>query len=171
MRQTSCVAVAVGLTLSIVVACGSGAISPSVQQGIDRETYLRRVAPDLVITQTVNPATARPGDEVVFTLQVSNRRPASAPKVVVTDRLPSSVTFASCSAPESATCGGNVNDRTVSFDALGGGVSAIVSFTATLNQNLAVGTQVTNVASVAFDGTDPNPDDNSASASVTVAAP
>lgn len=50
---------------------------------------------DVSITKTVIPAAPEVGDQVVFTLRVSNAGPAAATGVVVTDQLPSGFTYVS----------------------------------------------------------------------------
>jgi uncharacterized repeat protein (TIGR01451 family) len=142
-------------------------VSPTDTQGIDRDTYLKMVAPDLAIAQQVSPAVVRTGTDLTITLTVTNKRPASAPGVVVSDALPAATTFVSCVAGESGVCGGSGNERTVSFDALAGGVSAKITFVARMNGDVANGARVTNTATVRFDGTDPNPADNEATETVT----
>jgi uncharacterized repeat protein (TIGR01451 family) len=146
--------------------------SPSrAGQELDRDTYAKRVAPDLAIDQVATPAAAKPAAEVTFSLTVTNKRPASASNVVVTDLLPASTVFVSCAASSSGTCEGTGNDRRVVFESLAGGVSATVTVVATLNRDVAPGTRVTNVATVSFDGTDPDMTNNRAAATITAAAP
>lgn len=53
---------------------------------------------DPVITKTGNPALARPGDTVVFTLTVTNSGSAPAVNVIVTDPLPSQLVYISATA-------------------------------------------------------------------------
>ena len=146
--------------------------SPSrAGQELDRDTYAKRVAPDLAIEQVATPAMAKPGAEVTFTLTITNKRPASAPNVSVADLLPASVSFVSCAAGSSGVCEGAGNDRRVALESLAGGVSATITLVATVNRDVAPGTRVTNVATVSFEGTDPDMTNNRSSSTVTVAAP
>jgi uncharacterized repeat protein (TIGR01451 family) len=146
--------------------------SPSrASQELDRDTYAREVAPDLAIEQVAKPAMAKPGAEVTFTLTVTNKRPASAANVAVSDLLPASTTFVSCTSGSSGTCEGSGNDRRIVFESLAGGVSATVTLVATLHRDVASGTRVTNVATVSFEGTDPDMTNNRASSTVTVDRP
>ena len=146
--------------------------SPSrAGQELDRDTYAKRVAPDLAIEQVATPAMAKPGAEVTFALTITNKRPASATNVAVTDLLPAATTFVSCASGSSGVCEGTGNDRRVVFESLGGGVSATVTLVATLNRDVAPATRVTNVATVSFEGTDPDMTNNRASSTVTVAGP
>jgi uncharacterized repeat protein (TIGR01451 family) len=161
--------VVVGLELVGCITCSAAAPTPT--QGIDRETYLQRVAPDLAIAQAAEPSVVRTGTNITITLTVTNRRPASAPKVVVADVLPESTTFVSCASTNAGVCGGSVNDRAVTFEALAGGVTATVTLVATLKREVPNGTRVTNTARVTFEGTDPNPADNVVSATFTAQAP
>ena len=163
--------VIVGLALMTCVTCSTASPSLGEGQGIDRETYLLRVAPDLSLAQVVAPSVVRTGTNITVVLTVTNRRPASAAKVIVADVLPESTTFVSCSSTNAGVCEGAGNNRTVVFETLAGGVSAEVTLVATLKGSVTNGTSITNTARATFDGTDPNPGDNVASATFTAQRP
>ena len=54
-------------------------------------------APDVAISQAVQPTNATVGSPVTFTVSVTNRGTAAASSVVVTDRLPATTTLISAS--------------------------------------------------------------------------
>ena len=141
--------------------------SPNGIQELDRDTYLRRIAPDLAIRQVAAPLVVPNGSKAAFTLTVTNKRPQAAPTVVVTDVLPPSMTFVSCRSTADGVCAGDGNNRTVTFESLPGGVSATIELVATLNSGVPDRTVITNTATVSFDGTDPDTSDNTASATIT----
>ena len=87
---------------------------------------------------------------------------------MVTDNLPTSLTFVSCSSSLGGVCGGSGNNRTVSFSTFAGGASATIQIVATLNCALSNGTSIANTASVASATPDSDLSDNSSS-SVIVA--
>ena len=173
--------IGVGVALALYVAAGATAClgsanartpsSPNGPQELDRDTYLRRIAPDLAIRQVAAPTVAPNGSRVAFTLTVTNKRPQAAPTVVVTDVLPRSMTFVSCRSTADGVCAGDGNNRTVTFESLPGGVSATIELVATVNADVPPGTVMTNTATVSFDGIDPDTSDNAASATVTATRP
>ncbi len=121
---------------------------------------------DLTIANSVSSGSASVGDPLTYTLSVSNSGPSDAQNVTVSDTLPGLLAGA-----EYSTDGGG------SWSAWSGAYSAGV---------LAAGASVTlltrgtvpamagtaeNTASVSSDATDPDPGNNSAAASTTIAAP
>ena len=123
---------------------------------------------DLSITKTASPNPVTAGNQLEFTMSVTNNGPGSATQVVVTDVLPSGVTFLS----SSITCtGGGTKTCTIGNLAPG----ATKSFTiqvrvpASFLSSLGVSTaNITNTASVAGLQQDSDLSNNSASVSVNV---
>jgi uncharacterized repeat protein (TIGR01451 family) len=117
---------------------------------------------DLSISKTASPSPATAGQQLVYTITVTNNGPVTAPNVVVTDTLPALVTFVSdtddCSGAAVLTCNlGNIaSGSSVSFQVL-------VSVSAS-----AGGATLTNTATVASDLGDPNPDNNTATRTTLV---
>lgn len=111
---------------------------------------------DLSITKTASVV----GDNIDYTLTVNNAGPDPATNVVVTDTLPACTTYVS------NTCGGsNVPPFTWNIGNLG--VNAPVNCTITVDASGCQG-PVANTASVTADQTDPNPGDESSTASVVI---
>jgi uncharacterized repeat protein (TIGR01451 family) len=137
-------------------------------QEIDYTEYLQTVAPDLAISQSPSSASVITGSNVTYTILVKNSHSTAAANVVVTDNLPASLAFVSCSTSLGGVCGGSSNNRTVSFSTFAGGATATIQIVATLNCTLSNGTSITNSASVAAATPDSDPSDNSSS-SVIVA--
>ena len=103
---------------------------------------------DLAITKTAAPTTVAPGDDVVFTLTVTNNGPGDGVNVVVTDTLPAEVTYVS------DDCGGaNVPPWTWNVGNLANGASVVCNITVTVNAGVS-GT-INNTATVTADGVDP----------------
>jgi len=117
---------------------------------------------DLALTKSA-PAVDTAGSRMVYNLTVRNvDGPDDAQDVVVTDPLPTGVTFVS------ATGGGTASGGVVTWN-LGGlavGASASVSVTVAIDSDRFV--PVTNTASVSAASVDPEPGNNTASATTTV---
>ena len=137
----------------------------SVQE-LDYPTYLQLIAPDLTIVVAASPDPALTGSNITYTLNVTNLHSAAATDIVITDNLPSTITFVSCSASGGGVCGGAGNNRTVSFASLAGGATATITLVATVNCPVADGTLINNTASVSSTPPDANLSNNSASVAV-----
>ncbi len=117
---------------------------------------------DLSLTKTDSPDPVPAGGNVTYTLTAANNGPSAATGVTITDTLPASVTFVSASSG-CANSGGTV---TCTIGTLASGATASRTIT---GRTTEVGT-FTNTATVAGDQFDPNPTNNTASASTTVTA-
>ncbi len=140
-------------------------------QEMTYEDYLQDIAPELSVSISASPATVTTGSSVTYTIVLKNTHPAAATGVVLTDALPSSLTFVSCSSTLGGTCGGTGNHRTVSFSTFTGGGTATIQIVATLDCAIANGTTITNTAFVTSTTPDSDPTNNSASASITANNP
>ena len=134
--------------------------------GGDADNYLQRIGKqaDLSITKTVDkpyPAvTVLPGENMTYTITVSNPGDPVA-NLVVTDNLPSQVSFVSCSATLGGVCGGSGPNRTVSFASIGTGQSGVISLVVRVNDDVGPNTVWTNTASFTVGGvTDPDSGNN-----------
>jgi len=70
------------------------------------------------------------GARMTYDIEVANLGPSAAQSVTVTDALPPSLGFVSCSATGGGACGGTANDRLVTFSALAPGATATVEIVA-----------------------------------------
>lgn len=125
-------------------------------------------AANLAITVADAPDPVLTNGTLTYTITVTNNGPDNATGVAVSDTLPSGVTFAACSSTGGGICGGNGNNRTVTFATINSGSSETVTLTAVVNSNLATGTILSNVATVNSTVTDPDSSNNSATATTTV---
>jgi uncharacterized repeat protein (TIGR01451 family) len=123
---------------------------------------------DLSLKAAALQTSAPAGGRVTYLFAVSNGGIIPASNVVIDITLPAEVTFVSCTTAAGA-CGGAGNSRTVTLPSLAAGASQSISIAATVNGGTANGTVLTAAAHVGATTPDPNPGDNSASASVTVA--
>src|SRR6185295_3774949 len=117
-------------------------------------------------TDSLDPVTV--GSDITYTITVTNNGIGSASNVVVTDNLPSSLTFVSCNSSGGGVCGGAGNNRTINFSSLGVGASATITIVGTVNGT--GGASISNTASVSSATTDPNNANDSAIATTTVSS-
>ncbi|MEQ9399291.1 MAG: hypothetical protein RJQ04_08965, partial [Longimicrobiales bacterium] len=121
-------------------------------------------AVDLAVTKSVDVATPGPGGTVTFTVGVSNAGPSTATNVVLSDALPTGLTFVSATASQGSYANGT---GLWTVGSLANGASA--SLTLVAMATAAPGTTVTNTAALSsHDQADTNAANNSASAAITV---
>lgn len=118
---------------------------------------------DLAILKTDTQDPVNLGDNVTYTLAITNNGPATALNVIVTDPLPAGVTFVSASA-------GCVEAAGVVTCSLGDMVNGQVLTVSVTVTPLAAGT-ITNTATVTSPTPDPNPGNNSDPEDTTIPAP
>ena len=127
-------------------------------------TNVARVA-DLQLTKTesVDPVVA--GQQLTYTLAVHNNGPSNASGVVITDALPPLVTFSSASPGCTETTG----VVTCNVGVIAAGATASASITVDVPAATPAGTVIANHADATGTELDPNPADNGADATTTVA--
>ncbi|HKA35219.1 MAG TPA: choice-of-anchor D domain-containing protein [Thermoanaerobaculia bacterium] len=129
---------------------------------------------ELALSQTASPAFASPGTNVTFVVLLANYGPDPAPSVVVRDTLPATLTFVSCAVSTGEPCGAFKQDVTAKLAILPltqspiGADAAAITIVARVAAGAVPGTVISNTASAMSAASDPNPADNSATASVTV---
>jgi uncharacterized repeat protein (TIGR01451 family) len=126
---------------------------------------------DLSITKTDSPDPVITGNDLTYTVTVTNNGPDTATSVTVTDNLPAETTFVSCSSTGGGVCGGSGNNRTVTFASLTSGESETITFVANVNCSVADGTAISNTATVSAFTFDPDLNNNSATATTTASNP
>ncbi|MBI1765068.1 MAG: choice-of-anchor L domain-containing protein [Acidobacteria bacterium] len=126
---------------------------------------------DVAVTMTATPPTVTATGQVTYNLTVVNGGPGVATDVILTDALPSALTFASCAASNGGTCNGSGNTRTIRFTTLAAGASATATLTAAVNCAGATSSTINNTVTLATGSLDPNAANNTASAAVTLPPP
>ncbi|MBN1206352.1 MAG: DUF11 domain-containing protein [Myxococcaceae bacterium] len=120
---------------------------------------------DLQLSKQASPASeVLTGQDVTYTLTLTNNGPATATNVVVTDDLPASTRFVSCTADQGGLCSGAGNNRSIRFASLAPSTTAIITLVAAVNCDVADGTSIINSATVSSDTPDAAPANNSATA-------
>lgn len=125
---------------------------------------------DLALTKTdsIDPGTA--GGTLTYTLGVTNYGPSVATGVVVTDTLPTGLTFVAGGSTSACTAAGQVVTCTLAGVSINPGESVSVGAAVLADASLPLGTVLTNVASVSGAGTDDDTANNSATETTTINA-
>lgn len=121
---------------------------------------------DMAIAKTATPNPVTEGTPLTYTLTVTNNGPASATNVMVTDMLPSVVTYLSATTTQGSCseAGGSV---TCPLGTMANAATATITILTIPNQP----GMIVNTASVIADQTDPNLANNTATQTETVTAP
>jgi uncharacterized repeat protein (TIGR01451 family) len=120
---------------------------------------------DILINKTVSNPTPNPGDNITYTITVTNQGPSQAGGIKVTDLLPAGLTYVS-STPSQGTYNSGTGLWTVGSLAVAG--VATLQITATVNNGTA-GQVINNTATLsALDQFDPSTSNNSKLVSITV---
>jgi uncharacterized repeat protein (TIGR01451 family) len=148
--------------ISNTASVTSGVTDPNTSNNSSTASTTVNGSADLSITKTDSPDPVQVGQNLTYTITVTNNGPNSATGVTVTDTLPAGVTFVSAT-PSQGSCSGT-STVTCNLGTLGNGVSANVTIIVTPT---VTGT-ISNTASVTSGVTDPNTGNNSSTASTTV---
>jgi len=120
-------------------------------------------AADLHLEKTVAGALPDEGDEVVYTVTVSNRGPNSATTIIVSESLPSQLSLSNATASV-----GTFTNGTWSISALAAQTTAVLTIRSTVNAGTS-GLTVTNTATIdSHDQADTNLQDNADTAILRV---
>lgn len=152
-------------TISNAVSVVSDELDTNGANNSDAETTSVTPVVDLALTKSDSQDPVNAGDSFVYTLTVTNNGPSMATGVVVTDLLPTEVTFDSGSSSQGSVSetGGTV---TANIGTLASGASATVTLNVTA-RDLTRG-MITNSASVAALETELDGADNSTTESTNI---
>lgn len=152
----------VALSLTNTVAVSATEFDPNTANNSDTETTTVNPAADLSVVKSDNPDPVNVGDNLTYTVTVTNHGPNVATGVTVTDTLPAKVNFVSASAG----CTYNAGPHTVTCTI--GTLSASISVTITVTPQPDAVPSVTNSVSVSATEFDPDTTNNSDTEETTV---
>ena len=152
------------ITNTATVTADAGETDTTNNSGSDDITVTPEV--DLAVTKTVNESDAQTGATLVYTITVTNNGPSPATSLVVTDTLPTGVTFASGTGPNNEVLSATGQVVTFNQATLASGGSFVYTINATVNNN-ATGT-LTNTVTVSNAVSETNTANNSDTAATVV---
>jgi len=121
---------------------------------------------DMAIVKTATPSpTVAEGDILTYSLAVTNNGPASATNVIVTDPLPSAVTYLSAT-----TTAGTCSEAGGTVTCLLGTMANAGTATVTIVTLAGMPSVISNTATVIADQTDPNLNNNTSTQTETITA-
>ncbi len=159
---TATLTIVVTTTMEEVIASTATVTSPVADPvpANNTATLLTAVNPvDLSVGKVGSPALVMAGQRLRYTLVVTNNGPLPGTNIVLTDSLPASVNLASVTSGPGTSCAG-VSTVVCSMGNLNVGTAATV----TLEVTPTVSGRVVNTASVTADEPDPDPTNNTATA-------
>ncbi len=139
---------------------------PNAANDTDTEPTTILTSADLRLEKSVDPVAVVSGDNVVWTVSVTNDGPSDAQAVSVVDTLPAGFTFV---ADTDSCVEGPVGTLTCSLGTLSAGSSTSFDIHTTVSASVAPGTYV-NSATASSTTPDPDPSDNADTAEVGVTA-
>jgi uncharacterized repeat protein (TIGR01451 family) len=136
---------------------------PDLSNNSDTQTTVVNALTDISVTKTDSADPVNLGDNITYTITVTNNGPDNATGVSLMDTLPASVNFVSAT-PSQGMCAQAAGLVTCNLGALANGSSATVSIVVTTTANGVI----TNTVTVTADGADSNPANNQASQTTSV---
>ncbi|MFI5729684.1 hypothetical protein ACIA49_06135 [Kribbella sp. NPDC051587] len=127
-------------------------------------------AADLALLKTVAPSNPAPGERVKYTLKITNNGPSVAQQVRVADSLPAGLTIVDAQAPAPAGCSAAGQEITCLVDTLASKSTLTIEVTATLDSSYQGG-PLANSGAVSSATPDPDPSNNTGSATITPGDP
>jgi uncharacterized repeat protein (TIGR01451 family) len=163
------VTAAAGSTLTNTAVASSSTTDPNPANNSGTTTTSVASPPpsaDLSLSKTASQNPVSTGNNLTYTLVMSNGGPDAASSVLVSDPLPPQTTFVSCTASCTAPAVGT--NGTVRWDLGTVASAASNTLTVTVHVNAAGGSTITNTANVSSGTQDPNSSNNSTSVTTTV---
>jgi uncharacterized repeat protein (TIGR01451 family) len=159
-----------GTMITNTANVATGTPDPTSADNTSTVTSTVATSADLAVSKT-GPANITAGDNITYTVSVTNNGPSDSQGVSLTDTLPTGETFMSQgqSTGPSFTLGNTGNAITDTISTLAAGASATFTFVASTSTSTG-GMTLNNTAMVSSSGTtDPTPGNNSSMASTMVA--
>ena len=160
---------------------GTGGLKSLSNVPVDRVSEIQGIAAypprscmsaDLALTQTAAPATVESGSNVTYTITVTNNGPDPTSATIV-DNLPAGTLIVSCASTGGGVCNNSpqLNPHTVTYASLASGESETITIVAATSASLLNGASLSNTVNVGnTSAVDPDPTNNSATATIAITA-
>jgi uncharacterized repeat protein (TIGR01451 family) len=166
-------ATAAGTVLSNTATITATTADPTPGNNSATATTTVAASADVSVTKTDTPDPVAPGSNLTYTITASNAGPSNAATVTVNDTLPAGTTFVSLASPGGWSCttpavgaGGTVSCSIASLTA----GSAVFTLVVAVDAGATPGTVLSNTATATSATSDPNPGNESGTATSTVGA-
>ena len=156
-------ATAAGAVVTNTATVSSATTDPVPANNTDTETTTVQRSSDLTVTKTDSPDPVAVGNNLTYTITVSNAGPSAAATVSLTDAIPantSAVAFVQNSGP-SFSLAFTGTAFTATIPTLAAGASAVFTMVVSVNNSTFLGTTLSNTAAVTSASSDPNAANNS----------
>jgi uncharacterized repeat protein (TIGR01451 family) len=122
---------------------------------------------NLMVQQAATPDSVKVGQNITYITTVKNNGLDTSYNLKLTNNLPDSLTFVSCTATNGGVCTGTTNNQTVTLPSLAKDAQATVTIIATVKDTLSEGTIINNMVMIESPTPDSDKGDNSATATST----
>jgi uncharacterized repeat protein (TIGR01451 family) len=169
--------VADGTTLSNTASVTSDTDDPNTADNSDTETTLVNEFAELSVSKLASPNPVLAGNNITYTIDVSNAGPTQAQSVTLSDAVPAGTTFVSASQTSGPTFtltsppAGGTGTFTATRATLAVGATAKFTMVVRVGADRANGSTVDNTATIGGVTLDSNASNDSASTSTTVSNP
>jgi uncharacterized repeat protein (TIGR01451 family) len=161
------------LSNTATVTAGAGVTDPTAGNNSSTDTDTLAPSADVSVTKTDSPDPIIAGNNLTYTITVTNSGPSDAQSLSLSDSVPANTTLVSVSVPSGwtrtdAVPAGGTGTLTFTRATQPAAASSIFTVVVNVTASTANGTIITNTANVLSATTDPTPGNNSATATTLV---
>jgi uncharacterized repeat protein (TIGR01451 family) len=166
--------VASGTTITNSATAATADVDPTPANSTGTATTTVQTSADLQVTKTDSPDPVTAGTDLTYTINLANAGPSDGHTVAVTDAVPPNTTFVSASVTTGSGWGitapavGGTGNVVFSKGTVALSETATFSIVVHVLASAANGSMITNSATAAGAGGDPNPANNTGTATTTV---
>ena len=161
------------LSNTATVTAGAGVTDPTPGNNSATDTDTLTPSADVSVTKTDSPDPVVVGNNITYTITVTNNGPSDATSLSLSDAVPANTTLVSVTTPAGwtrtdAVPAGGTGTLTFTNPSVVSGGSSVFTVVVNVTAGTANGTTITNTANVSSATTDPTPGNNSATATTLV---